>query len=479
MKKRNQVKRAHNARGGEVTASAVSSYMGASLTQREIASWQPGFGSADADILPDLSMLMSRSRDLERNNGIADGGSQTLSDNIVGTGLTLRPNPDYAALGKTKEWAQQWSRQVASLWRSHADTTDVDAARSLNLAGLCTQALRGAISNGDAVGVPLWVPRAGSRFSTCLQLIEADRLSNPYGQIDTTNLRGGIELDDRGGPVAYWIRKQHPGDIYLSFMSPKIWEWDRIPAETAWGRKRVLHLHDKERTGQILAYELKDQLQMLVRRMEWMAAQELQTGSVTVSGDNYPAQNVNFGRNAAQTIVLTGGARWGQTGVAPLDLLQTWALIVLQQIGSMPIDVVMDVGAWKVFRADPTVSSRLTLQRTLGQLPTMKQDAQLAQGGTYMGTIDNFNIWVYSDWYVDDTGTEQPMLPNGTVIMAGQVLGVRAYGAIRDEEAGYQALPFFSKSWVLHDPAVRYLLLQSAPLPVPYRVDATLCATVL
>jgi lambda family phage portal protein len=235
---------------GEVSVTADSSHMGASVHLREIASWQPGYGSADADTLPDLSMLLSRSRDLERNNGIADGGAQTLSDNIVGTGLTLRPDPDYTELGKTKEWAQDWSRRTASLWRSHAGSVEVDAARSLNFAGLCTQALRGAISNGDAIALPLWVPRQSSRFSTCLQLIESDRLSNPYGQIDSTHLRGGIELDDRGAPQAYWIRKQHPGDIYLSFLSPKIWEWDRIPAETSWGRQRVLHLHDKERTGQ-------------------------------------------------------------------------------------------------------------------------------------------------------------------------------------------------------------------------------------
>ena len=40
-------------------------------------------------------------------------------------------------------------------------------------------------------------------------------------------------------------------------------------------------------------------------------------------------------------------------------------------------------------------------------------------------------------------------------------------------------MPYFSKSWVEEDPAVRYLMLQSAPLVVPYRVNASLCAKVL
>ena len=39
-------------------------------------------------------------------------------------------------------------------------------------------------------------------------------------------------------------------------------------------------------------------------------------------------------------------------------------------------------------------------------------------------------------------------------------------------------MPFFSKSWTEPDPAVRYLLMQSAPLPVPYRINASLGATV-
>jgi hypothetical protein len=139
----------------------------------------------------------------------------------------------------------------------------------------------------------------------------------------------------------------------------------------------------------------------------------------------------------------------------------------------------MDVATWKVFRSDVNVKDRIGLQRKLGEMPSLDQSAQQGKGLRFMGTIDDFNIFTYADWYVDDNGTEQPMLPSGTVIMCGEVEGVRAYGAIRDEKAGYQALPFFSKSWVEEDPAVRYLLLQSAPLVVPYRVDATFCATVL
>ena len=60
-----------------------TSHKAASQTLREIASWLPGRGSADSDLLPELDTIVARSRDLTRNHGIAAGAMQTLSDNIV------------------------------------------------------------------------------------------------------------------------------------------------------------------------------------------------------------------------------------------------------------------------------------------------------------------------------------------------------------------------------------------------------------
>jgi hypothetical protein len=234
-----------------------------------------------------------------------------------------------------------------------------------------------------------------------------------------------------------------------------------------------------DRLRAILAFELEDMLNMLTRRLEVMSATVLRTGAVTIVGDNYPSVSVNFGRDGAQTIVLTNPNRWSDTGVNPLNSLQDWAQIVLKKCGAMPTDVVMDVATWKVFRANAEVQKRLDLYRAIGAQPTMQLGAQITEGGVYMGSVDGFNIFVYSGWYIDDAGVEQPILPSGTVIMSGQLQGVRAYGAIRDEAAGFQAVPYYVKSWVEEDPAVRFVMMQSAPLVVPYRVNASLAATVL
>ena len=74
-------------------------------------------GSADADLLPDLDTLMSRSRDLSRNNGLMAGAVQTNKDNIIGAVLRLSATPDYRLLGKDSTWAREWGNQVEPLFR--------------------------------------------------------------------------------------------------------------------------------------------------------------------------------------------------------------------------------------------------------------------------------------------------------------------------------------------------------------------------
>lgn len=250
------------------------------------------------------------------------------------------------------------------------------------------------------------------------------------------------------------------------------------PLKRIAGEKIAGSLSPEQRLQMLVGQTLLDHKEQCQRRMEVMAAEAMRLGRVTVSGDNYPTVVVNFGRDAALTIAKTAGNKWGDAGINPLNDLQDWAQLVLKKSGAMPVDVTMDVDTWKIFRANAYVEKKLDLRRAAGA--EVDLGAQMKEGGVLMGTIDGFNIWVYAGWYLDDAGVEQPILPSGTVLMGGaQIEGVRAHGAIRDEAAGFQAFEIFSKSWVEQDPSVRYILSQCAPLVVPSRVNASLCATVL
>lgn len=207
----------------------------------------PVAGSADADLLNDLPMMVSRSRDLARNNGIAASGIQTLKDNIIGSVLKLSSKPHYRMLGIDRDQAEELGNAIEAQFEPWANTTDCDAARTNTLLGLTLQALGSVMMNGEALAIPVWADRPGSNWRTRIHMVEPDRLATPPGMDHRTDIRGGIRVDRYGAPVTYYIQATHPGDRY-TVADP--FAFRAVPAFTRDGLRRVIHLHDQERPGQ-------------------------------------------------------------------------------------------------------------------------------------------------------------------------------------------------------------------------------------
>lgn len=235
------------------TAMSGAAHVAGDVSDRTMSNWTPLPGSADGDLLGELGTIVPRARDLSRNNGIAAGAQQTLKDNIVGHQLRLSAKPHYRLLGQEIEWAEQWSRNTEGQFETWANTTECDAARSMNLLGLTLQGLGAMMLNGEALAIPQWIERPGEQWGTKLQLIEADRLSAPYGRELQPNMRGGVEIDRYGAPVRHWIRKTHPGDRFAYGFAgayATVEEWTPVATFMPNGLRRVIHLYDRERTGQ-------------------------------------------------------------------------------------------------------------------------------------------------------------------------------------------------------------------------------------
>ncbi len=252
--------------------------------------------------------------------------------------------------------------------------------------------------------------------------------------------------------------------------------YKRVAGETIGGV-----LSPAQRFERALATTLQDQLDNLTRREEVMAAEILKSGQVSVSGDGYPSTTVSFGRDSSLTKALTGSNTWASTGIKPLDNLEDWAADIQSKSGTVAKTVVMDPDAWKIFRANASVEKYLDYRR--GTNNTLTADPIVRGKDTkarYVGSIGDFDIYVYNDSYINDSGVATNLLPSKTVILGSSdgLDGTRCYGAIHDEKANWTATRYFTKSWVEEDPSVRWLLLQSAPLVVPYRPNACLCATI-
>src|SRR5215471_16729866 len=248
-----------------------TAHAGASMIRKQLTNWLPSRLPADVDLLPDLPALVARARDLNRNNGVAAGTLQTLQDNVAGHGLRLAAMPDYRALGKDIQWAE-------ALWRTYSESTACDVANELNFASMTQLVFRSAIENGEALALALWQPRKDSQFNTCFQLIEPDRLSNPYGMLPTATMIGGIEKDSFGRPLAYYIQDQpFWGGFWTLQLNVR---WTRVPAETPWGRKRVLHMHSIERVGQTRGRPLLTPVIEQFRMLDSYQRTELQSAIV-------------------------------------------------------------------------------------------------------------------------------------------------------------------------------------------------------
>lgn len=262
-----------------------------------------------------------------------------------------------------------------------------------------------------------------------------------------------------------------------AYIKPKTVLDPNRPLKRAAGEQIGGQLPASARRDLIVVQEMENHLQMIRNRMEWMAAQVLRTGAVTISGEGYQTVSVDFGRHSDNTVTLTSTDVWDDAGSSPRDDLQDWATVVAKRSGGDGQNVIMEPDAWKKFRNHADVKEAIDFRRTTDTMTEV--GAMRERGLVRRGEIDGFTIWTYQDWYEADDGTITPFLPADTVLMvASAVEGIQAFGAIRDPQAGYAAMPFYPKVWYEEDPGREILMTQSAPLVVPLRPNATLAATI-
>lgn len=247
-----------------------------------------------------------------------------------------------------------------------------------------------------------------------------------------------------------------------------------------------------ERMMQNLEFEMADQIDMIQRRMEWMAAQCLISGTLTMKGDGFPAVTIDFGRSSTLTVTLTSTDLWDHdpstsTATPALDI-DEWQNRVLKASGSTVTDIVFTPTPWYYFTLDKAILNAIVSDTSKFAYPN-KNQVQMASeakhGAVLKGVWGSYRLWVYNDWYVDsgtEGGTleqEYRMIPDGTILLTSAALmGVRAFGVIMDPDFNYEAMPYAPKIWTQPDPAQRFMLMQSAPLPIPARVNACLSAVV-
>lgn len=235
-------------------------YDAADIYGGHMEDWNPYVWSPDGEINMFRDRMVSRGRDLIRNDGWASAAVTRTIDNVIGPNFSPTPKPDYGVLqamsgnkGFDHVWAEEWGQAAAANWRSFADDIAkyCDSTRHQTVPQMFRLAFRHQLSDGESIARSHWKPgRVGpgrARYATAFQIIDPDRLSNPQLNFDQSMLRGGVEVDDDDVAQAYWMREAHQGDY---FSAAKSVTWERVPRETAFGRPMVIHCFDRERAGQ-------------------------------------------------------------------------------------------------------------------------------------------------------------------------------------------------------------------------------------
>ncbi|ATW34596.1 phage portal protein [Candidatus Williamhamiltonella defendens] len=226
----------------------------------QLANWQPALWSPDNEINIYRDRIVSRVRDLARNDGWASGSITRVLDNAIGANFRPILKPDYRMLALMTgnpsfdaTWADEYGKVVEAHWRSWANDPGryCDVERKQSVSQMLRLGFRHKLLDGDALALLQYRPdrlgRGRGRYATTIQIVDPDRLSNPQQNFDMPHIRGGVEIDADGAPVAYHIREAHIGDWWSA---AKTMTWQRIPRETQWGRPHVVHDYDFERGAQ-------------------------------------------------------------------------------------------------------------------------------------------------------------------------------------------------------------------------------------
>lgn len=236
-------------------------YDAASATSTHLGAWQPYLWSPDAELNIWRDRIVSRIRDLVRNDGWASGAVTRILDNVIGPNLRPIAKPHWRWMqlitgNKSFDdvWAKEYAKAIDAMWWGWAEGDGFwcDACRNQSFSQLMRVAFRHKLVDGDALCMMDWLPNADvdygkAKFHTTVALIDPDRLSNPQLQFDQLWMRGGVRINERGAAVGYYIRRAHQSDWFTAAQAVT---WDLIPRETSWGRPIIVHDFDGDRASQ-------------------------------------------------------------------------------------------------------------------------------------------------------------------------------------------------------------------------------------
>ena len=243
------------------------------------------------------------------------------------------------------------------------------------------------------------------------------------------------------------------------------------------GESIYAQLTPDQRQGAIVARDMVEMEELIVRREEAMAAEVMTTNGLIMKhyGDNdtdYEEKAINFYEGESNPAVFTVTTPWTEEGADLYrDIRGMLEVARDNTIRATELLVTPDV-AFAIME-NAALQNYLNIEGyKLGHIEPRELNAV---GAAYIGTLNilgkMIDVISYDAQYEDDNGTMVPYLPAGTAILTAPAAGRSIYGAITQMESDKNFHTHAGKrvpKFIAHeDKDVRELRLASRPLLMP------------
>lgn len=218
--------------GGRVQ---VRGYAASRPTRFNVGLGAAGDSSADAEMAQSLARMRAASRQMVRDASYAKRAKAVVVNNVIGPGVGMQ-----AQVKTTRgELAKRVNDEIEEAWCEWSCPENCHTGGALHISDF-ERAAMGQVFEAGEVFIRKHYRRFGdSLVPLALELIEPERvptyLQEPTpGLSSDAEVRMGIEVDEFGRPIAYWVRTRHPGDTASRFGN--VGQYERVRAED------ILHL---------------------------------------------------------------------------------------------------------------------------------------------------------------------------------------------------------------------------------------------
>jgi hypothetical protein len=313
----------------------------------------------------------------------------------------------------------------------------------------------------------------------------------PTDAVDFDVRKGGIAMAPFVSPRMGSTTMERKGYATKSYKPPlvapkRVMTIEDIGQRMA-GERLFGGYNPNERATKLLMQDMIELDNAITRREEWMCAQVLFKGKISIIGEGVN-EEIEF--NFANRKVLTGNGLWTNPDSNPIKDLRDARKAVAR--GGVSANIcIMGNDVIDVFLSNKKVQERLHQPSPNLQYGIIKPKV-LENGAMYYGFIAeaNLHIYTYDGEFADNDNINPeypnvsiddkefipamyPLVPLGSVFIGSTNMNAEIlYAVVKDLQIGSVMSSRVPKTWDQQEPSEKYIKISSRPLPVPKDIDS-------